>query len=69
MTATKIQYLRRAFLKDKPYNTPNWASDGIEPSDGFPTEGEAQAVRAEYKDASGVEEKDGRWYVMKVPRD
>ena len=27
---------------------------------------DAQAVKAEYKDASGVEEKDGRFYVMKV---
>jgi hypothetical protein len=66
MAAAQIQYLKREFLKDKPYNTPNWALDGIELTDGFETKGEAQAVRAEYQDASGVEEKDGRFYVMKV---
>ena len=35
-------------------------------TDGFETEGEAQAVRVECKEASGVIEKDGRFYVMKV---
>ena len=63
MAAPQMLYLKRAFLKDMPYNTPNW---GIEQTDGFETEGEAQAVRAECKDASGVIEKDGRFYVMKV---
>ena len=66
MAAPQMLYLKRGFLKDMPYNSPNWALDGIEPTDGFETKGEAQAVRAEYKDASGVEEKDGRFYVMKV---
>jgi hypothetical protein len=67
MAAEQIQYLKREFLKDKPYNTPNWVSDGIEQTDGFETNGEAQAVKSQYKDASGVEEgKDGRFYVMKV---
>jgi hypothetical protein len=69
MAAQQIQYLKREFLKDKPYNTPNWVSNGIEPPDGFETNGEAQAVRAQYKDASGVEDKDGRFYVMKVVPD
>jgi hypothetical protein len=41
MAAPQMLYLKRAFLKDMPYNTPNW---GIEQTDGFETEGEAQAV-------------------------
>jgi hypothetical protein len=53
MAAPQMLYLKRAFLKDMPYNTPN---RGIEQTDGFETEGEVQAVRAECKDASGVEE-------------
>jgi hypothetical protein len=70
MAAQQIECLKLEPLKDKPYNTPNWASSGIEQFDSFETKGEAQAVRAEYKDASGViEGLDGRWYVMKVPRD
>jgi hypothetical protein len=69
MAAQQIQHLKREFLKDKPYNTPNWAIDGIEPTDGFETEEEAWAVKAEYKDASGVEDRDGRFYVMKVALD
>jgi hypothetical protein len=40
----------KGFLKDEKYNTPNWASSGIEQLDGSETKGEAQAVRAEYKD-------------------
>jgi hypothetical protein len=63
MAAPQMLYLKRGFLKDIPYNTHNW---GIEQTDGFETEGEAQAVRVECKDASGVIEKDGRFYVMKV---
>jgi hypothetical protein len=30
MAAEQIKYLKREFLKDNPYNTPNWVSDGIE---------------------------------------
>jgi hypothetical protein len=67
MAAPQVQYLNLAFLKDKPHNTPNWVSSGIERTDGFETAGEAQAVKAEYKDASGVvERKDGRFYVFNV---
>lgn len=49
MAAEQIQYLKREFLKDKPYNTPNWVSDGIEQTDGFETNGEAQAVKSQYQ--------------------
>jgi hypothetical protein len=52
MAAEQIKYLKREFLKDKPYNTPNWVSDGIEQADGFETNGEAQAVKGQYKHAS-----------------
>jgi len=70
MAGPQMLYLKRAFLKDKPHNTPNWASSGIEQFDGFETKREAQAVKAQYKDASGViEGLDGEWYVMKVPLD
>jgi hypothetical protein len=70
MAAPQMLYLKPAFLKDKPHNTPNRASSGIEQFDGFETKREAQAVKAQYKDASGViEGSDGKWYVMKVPRD
>ena len=65
MAAEQIRYLKLEFLKDKPYNTPNWIF-GIGQAYGFETNGEAQAVKAEYKDASGVEEEEGRFYVMKV---
>ena len=54
MAGPQMLYLKRAFLKDKPHNTPNWASSGIEQFDGFETKGEAQAVKAQYKDASGL---------------
>jgi hypothetical protein len=61
----QIYYWSAVPLKDKPYNTANWAF-GTEHAYGFPTDRDAWAVKAEYKDASGVEEKDGRFYVMKV---
>jgi hypothetical protein len=67
MAAGQIQYLNLEPLKDKPYNTANWVS-GTEHAYGFETGRDAQLVKAEYKDASGVEDKDGRFYVMKVAR-
>jgi hypothetical protein len=68
MAAQQIRYLTLEPLKDKPYKTAKWVS-GIEQAYGFETNGDAQAVKGEYKDASGVEEgKDGRFYVMQVAR-
>jgi hypothetical protein len=68
MAAPQIQYLNLEPLKDKPYNTPNWIF-GTERAYAFETDRDAWAIKGQYKDASGVEEKDGRFYVMKVPRD
>jgi hypothetical protein len=65
MSAQQIVYWSAVPLKDKPYNVANWVS-GTEHAYGFPTDRDACAVKGEYKDASGVEEKDGRFYVMKV---
>jgi hypothetical protein len=65
MAAQQICYWSAVPLKDKPYNTANWVF-GTEHAYAFDTNKDAQAVKAEYKDASGVEEKDGRFYVMKV---
>ena len=67
MAAQQICYWSAVPLKDKPYNTANWVF-GTEDAYGFPTDRDAWAVKGEYKDASGVEERDGRFYVMKVPR-
>jgi hypothetical protein len=65
MAAQQIVYWSAVPSKDKPYNVANWES-GTEQAYGFPTYRDAWAVKGEYKDASGVEEKDGRFYVMKV---
>jgi hypothetical protein len=65
MAAHQIFYWSAVPLKDKPYNTANWVL-GTEHAYGFPTDRDAQTFKAEYKDASGVEEKDGRFYVMQV---
>jgi len=65
MAAQQIYYWSAVPLKDKPYNTANWVF-GTEHAYAFDTNKKAQVVKAEYKDASGVEEKFGRFYVMKV---
>ena len=65
MAAEQIQYLNLEPLKNKPYNAANWVF-GTEHAYAFKTNEDAQAVKAQYKDASGVEPKDGRFYVMKV---
>ena len=67
MAAQQIVYWSAVPLKDKPYNVANWVS-GTEQAYAFDSNKDAQVVKAEYKDASGVEEKDGRFYVMKVAR-
>jgi hypothetical protein len=53
------------YLKAVPMVQNPWVEDSKEAT-GFPTEREAQMEKSQYKDASGVEEKDGRFYVMKV---
>jgi hypothetical protein len=68
MSAQQIVYWSTVPLKDKPYNVANWVS-GTEQACSFPTDRDAWAIKGQYKDASGVEEKDGRFYVMKVVPD
>jgi hypothetical protein len=53
-------------LKGNPYKT-SWALNSKKAT-GFPTEREAQLEKGQHKHASGVEAKDGRFYVMKVAR-
>jgi hypothetical protein len=52
-------------LKAVPIVQNPWVEDSKEAT-GFPTEREAQMEKSQYKDASGVEPKDGRFYVMKL---
>jgi hypothetical protein len=65
MAAQQIVYWSAVPLRDKPYDVANWVS-GTEHAYGFSTDTDAWAVKGQYKDASGVESKDGRFYVMKV---
>jgi|HubBroStandDraft_2_1064218.scaffolds.fasta_scaffold1586505_1 hypothetical protein len=47
-----------------PYKT-SWVLN-IKEATGFPTEREAQLEKGQHKNASGVEAKDGRFYLRKV---
>jgi hypothetical protein len=53
------------YLKAVPIVQNPWVEDSKEAT-GFLTEREALMEKSQYKDASGVEPMDGRFYVMKL---